>query len=71
MTYGDPRAHNYYRNSHDRSSANNPLDTRLSWHWLRDPAGRRPSDDPPSIDESLLGQYRAITPRFGADLTVE
>lgn len=71
MTYADPRAHNYYRNAHGRSSANNPLDTRLAWHWLRDPAGRRPTEDPAPIDEALLEQYHAIAPRFGVDLRVE
>lgn len=71
MTYGDPRAHNFFRNSFDRSSVNNPLDTRLSWQWLRDPAGRRPVEDPPPIDEALLEQFEAISPSFGADLVVE
>ena len=43
MTYVDPRAHNYYQNEFGRSAANGPLDTRLVWNWLRDPASRRPS----------------------------
>ena len=42
MTYVDPRAHNYYQNEFGRSAANGPLDTRLIWNWLRDPASRRP-----------------------------
>jgi 4-hydroxyacetophenone monooxygenase len=70
MTYVDPRAHNYYQNQFGRSAANGPLDTRLVWKWLRDPAGRLPSDGQPGIDESLVEQYQAIDPRFGADLVV-
>ena len=70
MTYVDPRAHNYYQNEFGRSATNGPLDTRLMWHWLRDPAARRPAAERPPIDESLIEQYQAIDPHFGADLTV-
>ena len=69
MTYVDPRAHNYYQNEFGRSAANCPLDTRLLWHWLRDPAGRPPVGGS-AIDRALSRSTR-ITPRFGADLTVE
>jgi 4-hydroxyacetophenone monooxygenase len=68
MVYADPRARNYYKNEYGRSATNGPLDTRLMWTWLRDPAGRRPGGLP--ADESLLAQYRAIKPRFGADLVI-
>jgi 4-hydroxyacetophenone monooxygenase len=71
MTYVDPRAHNYYQNEHGRSAANNPLDTRLLWNWLRDPAGHRPAHEVLEIDESLLEQYQVVDPHFGADLIVE
>ncbi|SEP05378.1 flavin-containing monooxygenase [Trujillonella endophytica] len=71
MTYMDPRQSNYYQNDFGRSAANNPLDTRLLWNWLRDPAGRRTADAPLEIDETLLDQYDAVHPRFGADLVVE
>ena len=47
MTYVDPRAHNYYQNEFGRSATNGPLDTRLTWNWLRDPAARRPARDLP------------------------
>jgi len=69
MTYMDSRASNYYQNQFGRSAANNPLDTRLLWNWLRDPVGRRPGGRPP-VDARLLGSYQAIDPRFGADLIV-
>jgi 4-hydroxyacetophenone monooxygenase len=70
MTYVDPRAHNYYQNEYGRSAANNPLDTRLLWNWLRDPAGRRVGDEALEIDASLLDQYRVVEPHYGADLVV-
>ena len=70
MTYVDPRQSNYYQNQFGRSAANNPLDTRLLWNWLRDPAGRRPAETPLEVDEGLLEQYRTVVPRFGADLVV-
>jgi len=70
MTYMDPRASNYYQNDYGRSAANGPLDTRLLWNWLRDPAGRRPDGATPAIDPSLRDSYQAIDPHFGADLIV-
>jgi 4-hydroxyacetophenone monooxygenase len=70
MTYVDPRANNYYQNEFGRSATNGPIDTRLTWTWLRDPACRRTASAPLTIDESLLPQYRAIDPHFGADLIV-
>jgi 4-hydroxyacetophenone monooxygenase len=70
MTYVDPRADNYYQNEFGRSATNGPLDTRLNWNWLRDPARRKPPSDDAPVDETLLGQYRAIDPHFGADLHV-
>jgi 4-hydroxyacetophenone monooxygenase len=70
MTYVDPRARSYYQNEFGRSATQGPLDSRLIWRWLRDPAGRRPSSEDPPIDESLMEQYRAVDPRFGADLAV-
>jgi 4-hydroxyacetophenone monooxygenase len=71
MVWVDPRARNYYQNEFGRSSANNPLDMRLLWHWLRDPTGRRAGDGGAPVDGSLLEQYEAIAPRFGEDLSVE
>jgi 4-hydroxyacetophenone monooxygenase len=70
MTYVDPRAHNYYQNQFGRSATNGPLDTRLTWHWLRDPARRHPPSEEPRMDESWMKQYWAIDPHFGADLVV-
>lgn len=70
MTYVDPRAHNYYQNEFGRSATNGPLDTRLTWNWLRDPAARRPAPEQPPIDDGLIEQYRAIDPHFGGDLVV-
>jgi 4-hydroxyacetophenone monooxygenase len=59
MIYMDPRAFNYYRNEHGRSSVNGPIDIRRMWNWLRDPAGK-PSQE---LDAG-------IKPWFGEDLTV-
>jgi 4-hydroxyacetophenone monooxygenase len=70
MTYVDPRANNYYQNEFGRSATNGPIDTRLTWTWLRDPAGRRTAGASLTIDESLLPQYQALDPHFGADLIV-
>jgi 4-hydroxyacetophenone monooxygenase len=70
MTYLDRRAANYYRNEHGRSATNVPLDTRLIWNWLRDPARRHRRDEYSAIDENLVNQYRAIEPHHGADLIV-
>jgi 4-hydroxyacetophenone monooxygenase len=64
MTYVDPRANNYYQNEFGRSATNGPIDTRP------DPAGRRTAGAPLTIDESLLPQYEALDPHFGADLIV-
>jgi 4-hydroxyacetophenone monooxygenase len=69
MTYVDPRADNYYQNEFGRSAANGPLDTRLTWNWLRDPARRRRGGEL-SVDESLVEQYGTIDPHYGADLIV-
>ena len=69
MTYVDPLADNYYQNEFGRSASNGPFDTRLNWTWLRDPAVRHATAQPP-IDESLLDRYKAIDPYFGADLVV-
>ncbi len=71
MTYVDPRSHNYYQNEFGRSAVNCPLDTRLLWNWLRDPAGRHSFDGASRIDESLLEDYRKIDPHFGRDLIVD
>jgi 4-hydroxyacetophenone monooxygenase len=70
MTYMDSRASNYYQNQYGRSAANGPLDTRLLWHWLRDPAARRPDSATAAIHPSLHDAYHAIDPHFGADLIV-
>jgi 4-hydroxyacetophenone monooxygenase len=59
MIYKDPRAHNYYTNSHGRSAVNGPVDIRRMWRWLRDPAG-------PAPRETDAG----MRPYFGEDLVV-
>ena len=35
--YTDPRADNYYRNGHGRSSTQCPYPTNVLWHWLFEP----------------------------------
>jgi 4-hydroxyacetophenone monooxygenase len=71
MTYVDPRANSYFQNEFGRSAANGPLDTRLMWHWLRDPARRHAATVEPGLDDALMAIYEAIDPHFGADLVVE
>jgi 4-hydroxyacetophenone monooxygenase len=70
MTYVDPRANNYFQNEFGRSASNGPLDTRLMWHWLRDPARRHTTGTPPEFDGDLLASYQALDPHFGADLVI-
>ncbi|KRB85543.1 monooxygenase [Sphingomonas sp. Root710] len=69
--YSDPRVHNYWRNEHNRSSANNPLDSRLWWQWLRNPAAPPTDGQLPSIDEGLVEARAAVRPWFGHDLVVD
>jgi 4-hydroxyacetophenone monooxygenase len=59
MIYMDPRVKNYYRNEHDRSAVNGPVDFRRMWKWLRDPAQ-------PSPRETDAG----LRPYFGEDLVI-
>ena len=59
LIYMDPRAFNYYRNEHGRSSVNGPIDIRRMWKWLRDPAGT-PAQEPDAD----------VKPWFGEDLIV-
>lgn len=70
MIYSDPRARNYYTNAFGRSAANNPIDNRVLWNWMRDPAGRRTPRDGRMLAEQFTEIFRAITPRQGADLVV-
>ena len=58
MIYMDPRASNYYRNTHGRSAVNLPIDIRRMWRWLRHPT--MPSSDTDG----------GIRPYFGEDLIV-
>ena len=70
MIYADHRARNYYKNAFGRSSANNPIDSRVIWNWLRDPIGRRPDPVGRTVSAELESLYRSIQPRHGADLVV-
>jgi len=69
MMYKDPRAHNYYKNDSGRSAANNPIDIRKIWNWLRNPLDGRvnaeQSGDPEAIASSVVRPY------FREDLLVE
>jgi 4-hydroxyacetophenone monooxygenase len=72
MLYKDPRAHSYYQNAHGRSAANNPIDVRRVWHWLRNPA-RRPlpgSVAPHAMEYPCPEQVTRIRPFFGEDLEI-
>lgn len=71
MIYSDPRANNYYRNSSGRSAANNPIDARVLWNWLRDPAGRLPAAEGNTLSDEFTTLYRQISPRHGEDLVLD
>jgi 4-hydroxyacetophenone monooxygenase len=70
MLYKDPRAHSYYQNAFGRSAANNPIDVRRVWHWLRNPAGRplQGSVAPTAMEYPCPEQVERIRPFFGEDL---
>jgi 4-hydroxyacetophenone monooxygenase len=68
MIYKDPRAHNYYKNDSGRSAANNPIDIRKIWTWLRNPLDGH-------VNGERSGDLYAIAspvvrPYFGEDLVV-
>jgi 4-hydroxyacetophenone monooxygenase len=69
MIYKDRRAHNYYNNDSGRSAANNPIDIRKIWTWLRDPldgqANGHRTGDPAALAR------RSVHPYFREDLLVE
>lgn len=68
MLYSDPRVTTYYKNAFGRSAANNPIDIRRIWRWMRNPA--------PSAAAGAAGadgsdpSDQVIRPRFGEDLVV-
>ncbi|MDT5085447.1 MAG: 4-hydroxyacetophenone monooxygenase [Mycobacterium sp.] len=69
--WNDPRAHNYFINEHGRSAANNTIDGRIRWEWLRDPSGARATVVADRIADRFLGTFEAVKPYFGEDLVVE
>lgn len=58
MVYLDSRANSYYQNG-GRSAVNGPVDIRLMWRWLNNPAGQLPEGADPRLQ-----------PTFGKDLVV-
>jgi 4-hydroxyacetophenone monooxygenase len=64
MVYSDPRVTTYYKNAFGRSAANNPIDIRRIWGWMRNPAPSEATGAAPAAAEADT----AIQPRFGADL---
>jgi 4-hydroxyacetophenone monooxygenase len=68
MVYKDPRAHNYYKNASGRSAANNPIDIRKIWTWLRNPLDGRVNGEQSGDPEALASPVR---PFFKEDLVVE
>ncbi|HUN59273.1 MAG TPA: NAD(P)/FAD-dependent oxidoreductase [Candidatus Binataceae bacterium] len=68
MIYTDPRAHNYYRNDSGRSAANNPIDIRKIWTWLRDPLNGHVNETQSSDPDAMASPVR---PYFREDLVVE
>ena len=63
--YRDPRAQTYYVKD-GRSATNDPIDARLVWHWLREPAG-----EPRTLRPSFAEKSAVISPYFGKDLIVQ
>jgi 4-hydroxyacetophenone monooxygenase len=60
--YSDWRVTSYFKNDHQRSAVNNPLDVRRYWNWMREPAGE------PTAAAKADPVVRA---RFGEDLEVD
>jgi 4-hydroxyacetophenone monooxygenase len=69
MIYKDPRAHNYYKNDSGRSAANNPIDIRKIWTWLRNPLDGKVNGARTGDPEALANP--AVRPYFQEDLIVE
>jgi 4-hydroxyacetophenone monooxygenase len=69
MVYKDPRAHNYYKNESGRSAANNPIDIRKIWTWLRNPLDGRMNGEQSGDPEAIASA--AVRPYVGEDLVVE
>ena len=69
MIYKDSRAHNYYKNDSGRSAANNPIDIRKIWTWLRDPLDGKVSDQRSGDPEALGSQ--TVRPFFDEDLLLD
>jgi 4-hydroxyacetophenone monooxygenase len=69
MVYKDPRAHNYYKNDSGRSAANNPIDIRKIWTWLRNPLDGRVNGQQSGDPEAIAS--RVVRPYFREDLVVE
>ena len=69
MVYKDPRAHNYYKNDSGRSAANNPIDIRKIWTWLRNPLDRRVNGEQSGDPEAIASPV--VRPYFQGDLVVE
>jgi 4-hydroxyacetophenone monooxygenase len=67
--YADPRANNYYKNEHGRSSANSPFDIRQMWAWLRRPEDHDGGAAHHAADRPASGGD-AVRPHFGEDLVV-
>jgi 4-hydroxyacetophenone monooxygenase len=69
MIYKDPRAHNYYKNDSGRSAANNPIDIRKIWTWLRNPLDGRLNGERSGDPEAIASPV--VRPYFREDLVVE
>jgi len=69
MMYKDPRAHNYYKNDSGRSAANNPVDIRKIWTWLRNPLNGHVTGAQSGDPEALASPV--VRPYFREDLLVE
>jgi 4-hydroxyacetophenone monooxygenase len=69
MIYKDLRAHNYYKNDSGRSAANNPIDIRKIWTWLRNPLDGSANADQSGDSEATVS--RSVRPYFAEDLIVQ
>ncbi|MBV1918805.1 MAG: hypothetical protein KUG65_12210, partial [Sphingomonadaceae bacterium] len=66
MLYSDDRVTTYYKNEFGRSAANNPIDIRRIWRWMRNPAPSEATGPAPGPEDGDA----VIEPKFGADLLV-
>lgn len=60
--YSDYRVTSYFKNEHQRSAVNNPIDVRRYWNWMLNPAGEQ---------TAAAKADPVVKAKFGEDLLVD